>query len=139
MRRYYADLRQELEEQRRRAHDKDEAAQRLEARRAAIDREEQVRIAELRQKSALRVHLRLFEMVTIQQPKLLIHAHFTTPDRELGRVELVWDPLLEVLEAVPCPECGRPTYAFEATRLGRVVCPACAARPAEAPSRKGRR
>jgi len=139
MRRYYADLREELEEQRRRTHDKEEAAQRLEARRAAIEREEQVRVAELRQKSALRVHLRLLQVVMIQQPKLLAHALFTVPDREPNRLELVWDPLLEVMEAVPCPECARPTYALEATRMGRVVCPACAARAAESMSRKGRR
>jgi hypothetical protein len=139
MRRYYADLREELEEQRRRTRDKDEAAERLASRRVAIDREEQVRVAELRQKSTLRVHLRLLQVAMIRQPKLLVHALFTTPDREPSRLEMVWDPLLEMLEAVPCPECGRPTYAFEATRQGHVVCPACAARAAEAPPRRGRR
>jgi hypothetical protein len=139
MRRYYADLRDELAEQRRRTHDKEDATERLEARQMAIDREEQVRVAELRQKSALRVHLRLLQMVMVQQPKLLVHTLFTVPGREPNHLELVWDPLLEMLEAVSCPECGRPTYALEATRLGRVVCPACAARAAEKPSRTGRR
>jgi len=87
MSRYYADLREELEEQRRRLRDRDEADDRLEARRAAIDREEQVRVAELRQKNTLRVHQRLIQVVVIQQPKLLIHAR---PQRR-GRSRSNWN------------------------------------------------
>jgi hypothetical protein len=139
MTQYYADLRNELEEQGRRARDKDEAAARREARRAAIDREEKVRVAELRQKSALRVHLRLLQVLLVQQPKLLIQAQVAAPDRGPGRLELVWDPLLEALEAAPCPECGRPTYAFELTRQGRVACPACGSRAAAEGARKASR
>jgi hypothetical protein len=137
MSRYYADLRAELDEQRRRARDKDEASVRAESRRAAIDREEQVRVAELRQKSMLQVRLRLLQLLLIQQPKLLLHARVTAPDRTPGNLELVWDPLLDALEAVPCPACGRPTYALDLTRQGRVLCLACAARAA--PGRKGGR
>jgi hypothetical protein len=139
MTQYYADLRGELEEQGRRARDKDEAGARLEARRAAIDREEQLRVAELRQKNSLRVHLRLVQLLLIQQPKLLLHAMITAPDRRPGHLELVWDPLLDTLEAAPCPTCGRPTFAFDLTRQGSIVCPACPTRtPADHP-RKGHR
>jgi hypothetical protein len=139
MTQYYADLRNELEDQRRRARDKDEAAERLAARRAAIDREEQLRVAELRQKSMLPVHLRLLQLLLIQQPKLLVQAQITAPERVPGRLELVWDPLVDALEAAPCPECGRPTFAFELTRQGRVVCPACGRRAAVEVSRKALR
>ena len=136
MSRYYADLREELEEQRRRHRDKDEADDRLAARRMAIDREEQVRVAELRQKSTLRVHQRLIQVVVIQQPKLLIHAQVSAPAKAPVEVELVWDPLSEALEAIPCSECQRPTYTLALGSHGGLVCPACAERSPEAASRK---
>jgi hypothetical protein len=125
MTRYYADLRAELENQTRRSH-APEAEQRQAARRQAIDREEQVRIAELRQKHALRVQLRLLQLLVIEQPKLLVHGRIVT-ERFAAPLELVWDPLVEGVEAPPCPTCGRPGYAFAFTRQGRLVCPACEA------------
>jgi hypothetical protein len=42
-------------------------------------------------------------------------------------VELVWDPLPEALEAVPCPLCGLPTFALDLQRSGQVGCPECVA------------
>jgi hypothetical protein len=138
MTQYYADLRSELEEQGRRARDKEEVGARLDARRAAIDREEQVRVAELRQKNTLRVYLRLLQLLLIQQPKLLIRTRLTAPDHGAGHLELVWDPLLDALEAAPCPTCGRPTYTFDLTRQGTIVCPACPPHTADRP-RKGPR
>jgi hypothetical protein len=95
--------------------------------RTSLEREEKVRIAELRQKSALRVQVRLLLVAVVQQPKLLLQARIATEQKTLGALELVWDPLVEAVEAPPCPECGRPTFALELTRLGRLVCPACAA------------
>ncbi len=138
MSRYYADLREELEGQRRRSRDREEADDRLEARRAAIDREEQVRMAELRQKSSLRVHQRLIQVVVIQQPKLLIHAQAAAPGKEPVEVELVWDPLAEALEAIACPNCQRPTYSLAPGPHGGVVCPACPATASEIGVRKKR-
>ena len=41
-------------------------------------------------------------------------------------LDWVWDPLTSAVEAIPCPVCGRPTLAWAWTRLGRLVCPACA-------------
>jgi hypothetical protein len=136
MTRYYADLRTELEEQASRARNPEEAATRLAERRAAIDREEQVRIAELNQRSALRVQVRLLQVLLIQQPKLLVHTGVGPEKGPFEPLELVWDPLTEALEAPPCPECGRPTFDLERNRLGHVVCPACAAKPV--PKRTGR-
>jgi hypothetical protein len=127
--RYYADLRGELEEQVRRAKSRDEDLSKFAGRREALEREEQLRIAEIRQKSALRVGLRLLNLLVVQQPKLLIRAAVLAGGKEVGSLELVWDPLTEALEAVLCPECQRPTFAFELTRQGRLVCPACAAKP----------
>jgi hypothetical protein len=136
MSRYYADLREELEEQARRARNAEEAAARLAERRAAVDREEQLRVAELRQKSTLRVHLRLLQLLRVEQPKLLVHALIGPPKQAPARLELVWDPLSEALEAPPCPECGRPTFALDRTRWGQIVCPDCAARATARPPRR---
>jgi hypothetical protein len=130
MTRYYADLRAELEEQAGRSRNPEEAQARLAERRAAVDREEQLRIAELRQKSTLHVHVRLLQLLLIGQPKLLVRVSLTGEKLSPQPLEMVWDPLTEAPEAPPCPECGRPTFAFERTRGGRLVCPACAARPA---------
>ncbi len=126
MARYYADLRSELEEQHQRARHREEDPSKWAARREALDREERLRVAELRQKNTLRVHLRLLNLLVVQQPKLLIRAAVAS-ERTTAPLELVWDPLLDALEAAPCPECRRPTFAFDRTRQGRLVCPTCAA------------
>jgi hypothetical protein len=91
-----------------------------------LDREEQQRIAELRQKSTLHVTVSLLQLLQVQQAKLLAHVTLAVPKRPAGQLEVVWDPLSETIEAPPCPSCGRPGYVFAVDRLGRVVCPACA-------------
>jgi hypothetical protein len=128
--RYYADLRREIEEQMRRAADRDEGGSKFTARLDGLVREERVRVAELRQKSQLRVGLRLLNLLLIQQPKLLVRCLVKSLKKEMGRLELVWDPLTEALEALPCPECSRPTLALAVNRQSQLVCPACAAKPA---------
>jgi hypothetical protein len=135
MTRYYADLRAELEEQVRRASSRGEDLERFAGRREALEREERFRIGELRQKSALRVQLRLLTVLLVQQPKVLVRGTVQGKRNESAPLELVWDPQMGAVEAVPCPGCGRPTYAFAWTRQGRLVCPACAAAP---PARAGR-
>jgi hypothetical protein len=97
-----------------------------------VDREEQLRVAELRQKNTLHVRLRLLQLLLIHQPKLLLPSHVAPPGRPGAALELVWDPLAEVLEAPLCPTCGTPSYSFELTRQGQLVCPACRARGTEA-------
>jgi hypothetical protein len=124
MRQYYADLRQELSGPKRGRHTED-SDNRLVARRQAIDREEQVRIAELRQKSQLQVQLRLLQVLLIQQPKLLVKSRIADGKQVPVSLDLVWDPLTENLEAPPCPSCGRPGYAFRLNRQRRLQCEAC--------------
>src|SRR5208337_3248074 len=63
--RYYSDLRDEVEEQDRRAQSRGEDSARFKGRFEALHREEQVRTAELRQKSQLRVHLRLLNSTAL--------------------------------------------------------------------------
>jgi hypothetical protein len=137
MRKYYADLREEVEEQAERARNRSEDETKFASRREALDREEQLRIAELRQKSSLRVQLRLVNLLEIHQPKLLLQASIVSGGQAAGPLELVWDPLVEALEAVACPTCGHPTFALEVNRQGRITCPACTAQAA--PQARARR
>ena len=125
MRRYYADLRAELDAQARRGKGGDDAEARAAARRNAIGHEERLRVAELQQKSTLRAELRLLTLLLVQQPKLLLRCTAGRPGRSADPIELVWDPLVETLEAMPCPLCQRPTFALALTRLGRVACADC--------------
>jgi hypothetical protein len=135
MSRYYDDLRNELAEQVGRARKAEEAQARLPERLDSIDREEKLRIAELHQKNSLRVHVRLLQLLLVQQPKLLVRALASAPKQVSAPLEMVWDPLTEALEAIPCGECSRPTFALE-LRGARLVCPTCAARPAVSSRRR---
>jgi hypothetical protein len=129
MRRYYGDLVVEAEEQAERARNRGEDLAKFAARREALRREEQHRIGELRQKSALKVSLRLINLLKIHQPKLLLQAavHPAGPGPRSVPVplELVWDPLVEGFEAVPCPGCGQPTFELRSSRPGTLACSAC--------------
>lgn len=128
MQRYYADLREEVQEL---AHRSGADKEKLAAREKALEHEEAVRVAELKQKSTMRVQLQMLRVLLVWQPKLLLHTTLSN-DGKQEKLELVWDPLTDSLEAPPCPRCGKPTFALERTRMGLISCPACAARPAPA-------
>jgi hypothetical protein len=132
MARYYADLRAEVAEQAGRAKG-DANPAKFAARLEGLDREEQIRGSELRRKSTLTVRLRLITLLVIRQPKLLLRSTVQSPGGSVaGRIDLVWDPLVEALEALPCPRCGHPTFALAIDRQGNLACPACAAPAAKA-------
>jgi hypothetical protein len=124
MTQYYGDLRQELQDRMQRAQGRDEDIGKLTAQRQALDREENLRITELRQKNSLRLQLRLLNLVVVEQPKLLLSAQVAS-EKHVAPLELVWDPLIDALEAPPCPTCDRPGFSFELTRQGQLVCPNC--------------
>jgi hypothetical protein len=133
---YYAQLREEADEYARRSQfrtrkpetgsSEDDPAARAAARREAIDREQSLRIAELRQRSSVRVEIKLGSVMLVEQPKLQIAAAATVKERCVGRLDLVWDPLSNGLEAVPCSRCGQPTFTLriEHADLVCVNCPA---------------
>jgi hypothetical protein len=131
IKRYYADLRAELDEQKRRARNAEEAAARHAERLAALNREEQLRVAELRQKSLLHVDLRLLQLLRIEQPKLLLHVLLQTDGHVPAKLEVVWDPLLEVVEAPVCPNCGKPSYEFSHAKSGQLTCSGCKISPSD--------
>ena len=80
------------------------------------------------------MHLRLLNLLVIQQPKLLLKAGVAKLGSIAATLEWVWDPLVESVEAADCPECRHPTFEFGITRQGRLTCPACT-KAASAPNR----
>jgi hypothetical protein len=143
MRRYYHDLRAEVEDQAERARNRgEEDRAKFEARRQALEREEQLRIGELRQKNSLKVHLRLVNLLKIHQPKLLLQTVVERAGAGASALavplELVWDPLVEGFEAPACPTCGQPSFVFHSHRPGTLTCDACDAK-IPPPSRPARR
>ncbi len=121
---YYARLREEVGEQAARGADPAAVAARTVERREAIDREERLRIAELRQKSAIQVRIKLVSFMVVHQPKLLIVVNIRTKSGLSAPLEAVWDPLTDNIEPIPCPGCGRPTFAFRLDR-GGLGCSSC--------------
>ncbi|MCY2996297.1 MAG: hypothetical protein NTY19_51885 [Planctomycetota bacterium] len=124
MSKYYDDLAEELEEQRRRAAARGDEDVKFAARREALARERELRITELRRKNALSVRLRLLNLLVIRQPKLLVHAVAHLATGATLPLELVFDPLVEAVEAPPCPVCQRPSFELHRQRSA-LVCPAC--------------
>jgi hypothetical protein len=106
----------------------DDPAARAVARRKAIDREQNPRIAELRQRSSVRVEIKLVSVMLVEQPKLQIAAAATVKERCVRRLDLVWDPLSDGLEAVSCTRCGQPTFTLRIEQAD-LVCANCPAAP----------
>jgi hypothetical protein len=123
---YYAQLRREADEQMARGADPLTAAARAAARLQAIEREEQLRCAELRQKSMIRVRVQLARAMIVQQPKLAIFAAIREKAGPVRQLNAVWDPLSDAVEAIACPACGQPTFALRVHRQG-IGCAVCSA------------
>jgi hypothetical protein len=109
-----------------RAVAKGEVAAPFEAQRQALDREEQAQLADLRHKLALRVQIKLLNVLHVIQPKLRLYVQLIPAQGSGGEIEIVFDPALQKIEAPVCPMCARPTLALALTRSSQVVCPACA-------------
>ncbi len=128
---YFADLRTELARRVDRAVGRGEDRERFESQSRALTLEEQARLRELRQKLALRVQVRLLNLLHVVQPKLMLQLRLERAKQPPQSLTAVWDPLAQALEAVPCPTCGRPTLSL--VSRGTLGCPAC---PDEPPDRR---
>ena len=58
----------------------------------------------------------------IYQPKFLLRCTLSKSKYPQAHIDMVWDPLLEALEAIPCPACQRPTFSLALERDGSVWC-----------------
>ena len=123
LRRYYADLRDELEEQKKRA----ECGRSLRAAcRTAGHPGSRGAIADWRieAKEPSSCRSAFAQLLRIEQPKLLLTIAVTAEACAPGKLEVVWDPLVEGVEAVSCPRCGKPSYEF-ALNKSEVGCEMC--------------
>ena len=138
--RYYGDLRAEVEEQLQKARNREGDSAKFLNRLESLTREEASQGAELRRKSQLKVNLRLLNLLVIHQPKLLLQTAVTSTGKAStsDRLESVWDPLVEAIEAAVCPGCGHPTFEFGVNRQSRLVCLDCATAEST-PTRAARR
>jgi hypothetical protein len=125
---YFTDLRAELADRRARVAARGEDIAPFEAQQQAFEREEQAQLADLRHKLALRVQIKLLNVLHVIQPKLRLRVQLVPAHGPGGEIEVVFDPAAQKVEATVCPDCARPTLALALRRSGRVVCPACAAR-----------
>ncbi|MEX2288340.1 MAG: hypothetical protein WD648_14690 [Planctomycetaceae bacterium] len=141
MTRYYDDMQRELDEQAARgaAHSSSDD-EKYRSRREALDHQRTMRIAELRRKNSLSIQMRLLNVLLVHQPKLQISGTVSGPSEENRRpatsenVSLVWDPLTEGLEAVPCPACNRPTFELKRGRTS-LECRNCQSSGVSKPTR----
>lgn len=122
MQAYYDDLKAELAASRQRQLDAEELQRRI----AVIEREARHRIDELYAKSRMAVRVRLLHVAVIHQPKLMMTVYVRLARGAPEPLRLVWDPLLETVEAAPCGSCRRPTLAWELGARDLLVCPECA-------------
>lgn len=125
MNRYYADLCHEIDDSLARARSRGDDPAKLLARQEACRRESELRISELRRKSALQMHVRLVGLAVIRQPKLIYQAQLLTNRLPPAPLELVWDPLTESLEAPECGVCRKPTFTLAGNRGGAASCEEC--------------
>lgn len=88
MKRYYADLRAELNERVEKATARGEETESLRARLAALDREEALRLEELQRKAQLRVQLRLTNLLHVKIPRLFLSAQLTFGDNKRAPIPL---------------------------------------------------
>lgn len=128
MKRYYADLRAELDERIAKAQTRGDEVASLHARLEALNREERVRLDELARRAQVRVELRLVNLLHVKIPRLFIHTCPTSKQWQTLRpasLTLTWDPLIEKTDALVCPNCQRPTFELRVNRQGVLHCPEC--------------
>ena len=126
--RYFADLRAELRERLEKTARRSDLGESLRLRLEAVGREEAVRLQDLRRKAALRVELRVRNMLHLKSPRLFLAAQVGVVRRGPARaipLTLTWDPLTGKLDAVACPHCQQPVYEFGLTPRGELRCAGC--------------
>ncbi|MCX7838645.1 MAG: hypothetical protein N2559_04200 [Anaerolineae bacterium] len=128
MKRYYADVRAELEERIAKAQARGDEVTSLRARVETLNREERVRLEELARRAQVRVELQLVNLLHIKIPRLFLYTRPVAKQSQVLRpasLTLTWDPLIEKTDALVCPNCQRPTFALRVNRHGVLHCPEC--------------
>ena len=130
---YYAELLRELREEQNALAADDPGRPRLESKAWAIQMEQEGRLAELRGKYRLEVHVSLLSVLRLYQPKLVFRGRLASKAHG-AEIPLVWDPVENTGEPARCSLCGGFTYQLGLSRSGAVACPPCLERAALRPA-----
>ncbi len=90
----------------------------LEERVATLNREEAVRLDDVRKKSVLRVSMRLTNYLHVHIPRLFFALEIVPAPARGGMplpalpLTMTFDGMMERFDAAPCPNCGKPTYSL---------------------------
>ncbi len=128
MQRYYADLRTELAERTEKAQARGDETESLRLRQDALNREESLRLDELKRKAELRVQLKLTNLLHVKIPRLFIATGVAAKQFAAvhpASLTLTRDPLAEKTDALVCPNCQQPTFELRVNRQGELHCPNC--------------
>lgn len=110
MRSYYERMLEELEQQPRRAANEADARARHAARVEAVQRERDLRIGELRQKSALQVRLSLARVQVVHLPKLLVKLNLAHRRGHRLQCHAVFDSRADAFEPIHLGPAKPPTF-----------------------------
>ena len=121
---YYADLLKDAERRLQKAED--ERRSMIEAKLAAINAERQSKLEDVEQKYHLRIQLELLNLALISQPKLDLTVEIRKRTVSVKRT-VTWDPLLHIIELLPCDVCGQPMNSFSLCEYGHLAHTECLA------------
>lgn len=96
-----------------------------EARLRAVDLEYRRKVADQREKYAMKIEVEPINLLRINTTAMMVTAELRC--RKLGReVSLVWNPLLKDFEPIPCESCGDGLFAMQLCEEKlHLLCRAC--------------
>ncbi len=130
---YYGELLRELREEQNALPADDPGRPRIESKARAIQMEQEGRLAELRGKYRLEIHVSLMSVLRLYQPKLVFRGTLAGKTHR-AEIALVWDPVENTGEPARCSHCSAFTYQLGLIRPGAVACTSCLERAALKPT-----
>ncbi len=121
---YYDELIRELGEHQRSLPADAPARATLESKLRAVRLEREGRLAELREKYALKAEVSLLSVLRLYLPRVLFAGRLAGK-RSTAELMLVWDPVEHAGEPVRCVRCGGLAYEVGLHRTGVVSCLSC--------------
>lgn len=126
LREYYQSLKDEIQNKIVRRQLAGQEREDEEARLRAVDLEYRRKVADQREKYAMKIEVEPINLLRINTPAMMVTAELRC--RKLGReVSFVWNPLLKDFEPIPCESCGDGLYAMQLCEEKlHLLCRACA-------------
>ncbi len=121
---YYDDLKKDAERRLQKAEEDRRPA--LQAKLEAIESERKAKLADVEQKYHLRVDLELVSLAVVAQPKLDLLVEIKKRTAATQR-QVVWDPLLHMVEPPACDVCGLPGQELLLCENGHLAHAGCLA------------